>query len=125
MPGADRNQGSGRIKKTSGVFEMLVMVGIDLSARRELFEHLQLDGPRMNADIYQGLDRLKNLEELTIYSCQSLIRPDLSQLTCLKLLMASTCHNLIEIIVLERLKTWKDWISRRANPWKITRPLVL
>ncbi|XP_048141442.1 TMV resistance protein N-like [Rhodamnia argentea] len=57
-------------------------------------------------DIVQvgGLDRLKNLEELQIWDCQSLVRPDLSQLTHLKGLSLCGCHNLVEIKGLERLK---------------------
>ncbi|XP_048141444.1 disease resistance protein L6-like [Rhodamnia argentea] len=57
-------------------------------------------------DIVQvrGLDKLKNLEELRLGDCQSLVRPDLSQLTHLKILYFYNCHNLVEIKGLRRLK---------------------
>ncbi|XP_056177027.1 disease resistance protein RPV1-like [Syzygium oleosum] len=82
----------------------LGMQGLVRSRRKEWFKRLQPDGPQVNDDLFQGLDRLKNLEQLIIYRCQSLIRPDLSQLTRLKLLRAQVCNNLVEIKGLERLK---------------------
>ncbi|XP_039166900.1 putative adenylate cyclase regulatory protein [Eucalyptus grandis] len=62
------------------------------------------DAPALNDDLFRGLDKLKILEELQMWYCQSLIRPDLSQLTHRKQLSTRECHNLVEIKGLERLK---------------------
>ncbi|XP_039173291.1 disease resistance protein RPV1-like [Eucalyptus grandis] len=63
------------------------------------------DAPLVNDDLVQirGLDRLKNLEELYLWGCESLLRPNLLQLTHLRRLIVSECHNLVEIRGLERL----------------------
>ncbi|XP_048141445.1 disease resistance protein RPV1-like [Rhodamnia argentea] len=57
-------------------------------------------------DLFQvrGLDKLKYVEELRVRDCQSLVRPDLSQLTHLRQLGFYNCHNLVEIKGLEGLK---------------------
>ncbi|XP_048134038.1 disease resistance protein L6-like [Rhodamnia argentea] len=69
-------------------------------------EMVDLDASLMDDDLVQvqGVDRLKNLEVLEISSCGSLVRPDLSQLTHLKRLIARDCDNLVEIKGLETLK---------------------
>ncbi|KAL3743662.1 hypothetical protein ACJRO7_018863 [Eucalyptus globulus] len=66
----------------------------------------ELDAPLLNDDLVQvlGLDKLKNLEKLRVWDCQSLVRPDLSKLTHLKRLSIRRCGNLVKIKGLERLK---------------------
>ncbi|KAF7849766.1 hypothetical protein BT93_L0319 [Corymbia citriodora subsp. variegata] len=61
-----------------------------------------------DAVLVRVLNRLKNLEELWVYSCKSLVRPDLLQLTYLKRLRFWKCHNLVELTSLERSKNLEE-----------------
>ncbi|XP_039166878.1 disease resistance protein RUN1-like [Eucalyptus grandis] len=60
-------------------------------------------GPISNGDQFPGPEKLKNLEDLSVLECESLVRVDVSQLTHLKVLDFSGCHSLLEIGGLERL----------------------
>ncbi|KAF7849767.1 hypothetical protein BT93_L0320 [Corymbia citriodora subsp. variegata] len=66
------------------------------------------NGPILNDDQVQGLENLKNLETISLYDCESLVRLDVSQLTRLRAIALRGCSNLVEIKGLERLKSLKS-----------------